>query len=326
MMSFDISPKLEKLNSLLSEFNYIPKLALIGKTGVGKSSLCNVLHGSKIAEVNDVEACTREKQRISVCQGHLHVYDFPGIGENQDRDREYASLYNTSLSEMDVIIWLIKSDDRSFSIEETFYEKVVNPIVISNRIPIYFAISQCDKMNPIREWDRNLHKPSQKQLNNLEIKAKEVETTFRLDGSSVQFFSGEENFNVEQVMCKALSSLTPYRYSSSGSSSGWCFITTATCEALGKDDLCEELQTFRYFRDNWLIKQSDGQYLISKYYNVAPLIIEEINKNIHRERIYKSLWYEHLQPAYQAIVTQEFEKAKSIYTLMVKKLWGNYLG
>ena len=39
--------------------NYSPKVAIFGDTGVGKSSLCNALFGKDIAEISDVEACTR---------------------------------------------------------------------------------------------------------------------------------------------------------------------------------------------------------------------------------------------------------------------------
>ena len=44
--------------------NYTPRVAVFGDTGVGKSSLCNALFGKEIAEISDVEACTRATLEI----------------------------------------------------------------------------------------------------------------------------------------------------------------------------------------------------------------------------------------------------------------------
>ena len=50
----NINEKLEK------ELDYIPKIAIIGKTGVGKSPFCNALFGRKIRETSAYKGCTRK--------------------------------------------------------------------------------------------------------------------------------------------------------------------------------------------------------------------------------------------------------------------------
>ena len=46
----------QRIAAILS---YEPRIGFFGKTGVGKSSLCNALFGKDLFAINDVEACTR---------------------------------------------------------------------------------------------------------------------------------------------------------------------------------------------------------------------------------------------------------------------------
>jgi small GTP-binding protein len=81
-----------KLNEKLS---YEPKIGVFGKTGVGKSSLCNALFGQDICPISDVEACTRDTQEVLLKTSGkgIKLLDVPGVGESQDRDEEYGKLY-----------------------------------------------------------------------------------------------------------------------------------------------------------------------------------------------------------------------------------------
>ena len=103
---------------------YEPVIGIMGKTGVGKSSLCNALFRSEVCAVNAVEACTRQPQRVRLRFGnhYLTLVDLPGAGESISRDNEYRELYRELMPQLDMVLWVLKADDRAFSVEELFYQ------------------------------------------------------------------------------------------------------------------------------------------------------------------------------------------------------------
>ena len=106
---------------------------------------------------------------------------------------------------------------------------------------------------------------------------------------------------------------------------GGCFITTAVCESFGKSDDCYELSTFRYFRDNWLINQSDGKQLIEEYYSVAPKIVKKVNQLPNASEVYQSIWTEYLKACLSLIETQQLQECKRLYQTMVNNLRRQFL-
>ena len=125
----------------------------MGKTGAGKSSLCNALFAGKISPVSDVTACTREPLhfRLQVGKHFMTLVDLPGVGESERRDTEYAALYREQLPRLDLVLWLIKADDRALSVDKHFYRRVIGE---TYRHKVLFVISQSDKVEPTSGGDK----------------------------------------------------------------------------------------------------------------------------------------------------------------------------
>lgn len=83
---------LQQINLLT---HYEPVIGIMGKTGAGKSSLCNALFSGEVSPVSDIAACTRSPLlfRLAVGERFMTIVDLPGVGESESRDAEYAALY-----------------------------------------------------------------------------------------------------------------------------------------------------------------------------------------------------------------------------------------
>lgn len=106
---------------------------------------------------------------------------------------------------------------------------------------------------------------------------------------------------------------------------GFCFITTAVCEAEGKPDDCAELTAFRAFRDGYLRAQPDGPALIEEYYATAPAIVMCIDVCCDREARYAAIRAQHLGPCYEALKSGDPEDCKRRYVRMMRCLQQEYL-
>jgi small GTP-binding protein len=193
-----------KLQSGLNKaFDYEPKVAIFGKTGVGKSSLTNALFGKEACPVHDVEACTRNPQEVFMkldgdSKG-IKLLDVPGIGESSERDEEYFRLYAEILKDADMVLWVLKGDDRTFTSDEEFYKTCMIPYIEKGK-PFVVAVNQVDKIEPFREWDMENHKPGPIQEGNIAKKIIYVAKQFgNLPVSQVVPVSANERYNLDKL-------------------------------------------------------------------------------------------------------------------------------
>ena len=372
----------------LENLNYQPRIGVFGKSGVGKSSLCNALFGSDICPISDISACTRNPQEVLLKLGgrYITLIDVPGVGESAARDEEYGRLYASLLPELDLILWVLKADERALATDENFYKNVVKPHIETGK-PFFFVLNQVDKIEPFREWDVETHEPGPNQLQNIDRKVQDIGIALDVAASKIIPVSAKEKFNLVKLVDEFVRALPTEKrvavfkevkeeirsYSEHKSllesirdtaidvvcdvtvagldvtekvvlsgieavekavlapieaaekitdfvSGKGCFITTAVCENAQKPDDCYELTTFRSFRDNWLTKQPGGQAFIQEYYQIAPTIVEHIDRQANSKEIYQSIWDTYLVPCLDHIEKQQFEECKRTYITMVNNL------
>ncbi|HEM6741978.1 TPA: 50S ribosome-binding GTPase [Citrobacter farmeri] len=168
----------------------------MGKSGAGKSSLCNTLFSPPPARVDAVRGCTRRIQRYHARRGShtLHIADFPGIAETPELDRQYRRLYRAWSPKLDLIVWGLKADDRVWKDDLRCYRELLNAGAQPERF--LFVLTQADKMEPCREWDNSNHQPSPHQSENLATKTELAMTLFAAVHPVIAV-SATENYNLE---------------------------------------------------------------------------------------------------------------------------------
>jgi predicted GTPase len=204
-MQQDEAARYELLNRIKAELTrvreYTPKVGIFGDTGVGKSSLCNALFGKEIAEISDVEACTRRPQEILLGEkdkGGIVLVDVPGVGEDPQRHEEYVALYKNLVPNLDLVLWAVKADDRKYLSAINVYKEVLLPNL--QKCPVIFVITQVDKIEPHREWDIGNNKPGSKQEANIKAKAYDISARFDISANKIIAVSSSDGYNLVELV------------------------------------------------------------------------------------------------------------------------------
>lgn len=166
--------------------NYInkedpPKIAVVGLSGVGKSSTLNSLFNAG-RETNDVISCTKKEAAIygNVSEylgskGSIMVYDMPGLGEGIKEDKQHLETYRRILPNVDVVVWTISAGDRKMKPEQEALLTLKNKFGRSFIDRLVIVINKADITAPGETaWRRDFNMPSLEQQQNITIFEKYV--------------------------------------------------------------------------------------------------------------------------------------------------------
>jgi small GTP-binding protein len=182
------------------ELNNAPRIAIIGKTGVGKSSTINNLFTTNLG-VSHFESCTQKAEPISISngKGEIIIYDMPGLGEDLEKDEQHKREYKRVLPECDVVLWILNIADREMSSQQQHIKEILE--YLEGRLVI--CANKADLLEPA-EWHTAFNMPSKEQEENIlrriaDIKKKLCKYIPDLIEERIVFYSAKKRYRLNDL-------------------------------------------------------------------------------------------------------------------------------
>lgn len=168
---------------ILAESSEPLTVAIMGQTGVGKSSLLNALFGTSL-RVGDVRPTTKVPEPVTVsgATGHpLTFWDMPGLGESARADDEYLATYRQMLCASDVVLWAMHADSRSTLFDASALDGMLAGTSAAQRRTLIakmtFVLTKADLITPppwiyLRDGQAGVFAPSRSASQRITEKAR----------------------------------------------------------------------------------------------------------------------------------------------------------
>ena len=184
-------------------------VAFVGATGVGKSSTINSIFNMDVAKVGDrtdPETASIQKYELD----NMVLWDTPGLGDNPEKDRQYAVEIAGLLKRkdekgdllIDEVVVLVDGSNRDMKTAYETIEHVVAPYIEDPK-RIIIAINQCDVALKGRFWNNDRCEPEAQLAAFLDQKVTSVRE--RIAGStgiatSPMYYSALHHYNISKLL------------------------------------------------------------------------------------------------------------------------------
>lgn len=200
----------------------LPKIAIIGFTGVGKSSTLNALFNAG-QPTSDVRSCTQNEAPIigdvskyTGSKGSIIIYDMPGLGEDVYSDKKHFETYRKVLPIVDLAVWTFHTGDRSMTPMQEALQGLINYLGNDFQNKLMFAINKADAIAPGESaWNTALNSPSPEQRRNIaeletyiKQKIRQILPTWH---GSIVTYSAKTHFRLSQLMTAMVETLPKER-------------------------------------------------------------------------------------------------------------------
>lgn len=200
----------------------LPKIAIIGFTGVGKSTTLNALFNAG-QPTSSIRACTQNEAPIIGdvskyigSKGSVIIYDMPGLGEDIYSDQKHFDTYRRVLPIVDIAIWTFHTGDRSMTPMQEALQGLLKYLGNDFQKKLMFAINKADAISPGEfAWNKTLNSPSPEQRKNIAELEMYISEKIRqiMPGwnGSIVTYSAKTRFRLSQLMTAMIQTLPKER-------------------------------------------------------------------------------------------------------------------
>jgi small GTP-binding protein len=195
-----------------------PTIAIVGLSGVGKSTIINSLFGTR----RDVSATTRgtsrfHKRKFEILSKRLYgaslkcalqVIDAPGLGEDFALDGNYLKRYRQHLPEADIALWVVAARNRALALDQQYLQQLADVLP-----HVVLGINQVDLVDPL-SWNEAINLPSKEQAENIATitndRLEKLSAAFRQPVRAVPF-SALRHYNLQALFNACLDEAPKHR-------------------------------------------------------------------------------------------------------------------
>jgi predicted GTPase len=181
-----------------------PRIAVIGKAGVGKTTTINNLFSADWI-VGDIDTGTKYKQEASfemLSGGRLCVVDLPGFGEDLEQDEINKKMYREILPEVNVILYIMQANARDLEEDQLILRDIVLPLLLSDEKRLVVGLNKVDQIGP-GGWIKAANYPSREQQKSIKVRTKDISEKLsnftHISPRQIVYFSATKAYRLNQL-------------------------------------------------------------------------------------------------------------------------------
>lgn len=201
--------KLERL--VKEEMDKAPKVAIIGKAGVGKSTTINALFNlrEKVSHVDHGTTVAKPQNIAMPDGGKLSVIDMPGLGSDIDLDKQYQEIYRQVLPTSDVVLYVMQANVRGIAEDQKILRDLVGNVMGNLKGRLVIGLNQVDQIGP-GTWNTKFNRPSPEQEINIDRRCqaiqKEISSSLSIKVDQVEYYSASKCYRLYELLAAIIKS------------------------------------------------------------------------------------------------------------------------